>query len=102
MLIEVEEFMHEYHNVYQQAVKNHNKIIITYYSGQENLYMTRLCVPLYYNQPFSNGSSDCYYFWDEDADVGERILSLVPSQIQLIQISDETYNPAEYICYEVI
>lgn len=89
------------HDIFIQAVKDRKKIILTYFSGQQSLYLTRLCVPVQFNCSGSEDSSDCYYFWDPEADIGERLLGLFPSQIAYMEISDEIFDPADYIIPEV-
>jgi hypothetical protein len=88
------------HDIFIQAAENKKKIIITYFSGQQSLYLTRLCVPIQFSCSDSEDTPDCYYFWDSEADVGERLLALPPSQIAYMELSDETFDPAEYIIPE--
>jgi hypothetical protein len=88
------------HDVFIQAVKNKKKVILTFFSGQQYLYLTRLCVPVQFTSSEKGNSSKCYYFWDSEADVGERLLALKPSQITYMELSDETFDPADYIIPE--
>ena len=89
--------MHDDHNIFIQAVKSCKKILLTYYDKELNLYLTRLCVPVDYGEPDSKVDSDYYYFWVEYAQVGERMLGLNSSQIKFMNLSDEVFNPADYI-----
>jgi hypothetical protein len=50
-----------------------------------------------YGKPDSKNDSDCYYFWVEYAQVGERMLGLHPSQIKYMELSDDVFDPADYI-----
>jgi len=88
------------HDVFIQATENKKKVILTYFSGEQSFYLTRLCVPIQFCLSDSDKTPDCYYFWDSEADVGERLLALSPSQIAYMVLSDETFNPAEYIIPE--
>ena len=89
--------MHEDHEIFIQAVKDRKKIILTYFCGEHSLYLTRLCVPIdYYKPAVSEGGSDCYYFWDSEANVGGRMLRLPPSQVKYMELSDETFDPNDY------
>lgn len=88
--------MHDDHNIFIQAVKSSKKILLTYYDDELNLHLTRLCVPVDYGKPDSTGDS-FYYFWVEYAQIGERMLSLRPSQIKYMNLSDDAFNPADYI-----
>jgi hypothetical protein len=89
--------MHDNHDVFVQAVKEQKMLIVTYSAGEYSLSLTRLCVPLEYSPSGAGDDSGCYYFWDSEADTGERILVLPSSQIVYIQLSNETFDPAEYI-----
>ncbi len=81
-----------------QAFKVRRKVIVTYFSGDYNLNLTKLCVPLRYASPDAEGDeSDCYYFWDSKEEVGKRVLGLRPSEIIYIELGDETFDPDEYI-----
>ena len=83
-----------------QAVKEKRKVILTHFSGEYNLNLTKLCVPLKYT-PFSEcGDSDCYYVCDSDADIGTRVLVLPPSQIMYMDLGDNTFDPNDYIIPE--
>lgn len=85
------------HDIFIQAIKDKKKIILTYFSGEQSLYLTRLCVPIEFICSDSEDTADCYYFWDSEADIGERLLGLFPSQIAYMDFSDETFDPADYI-----
>jgi hypothetical protein len=63
--------MHQDHNTFVQAVKDSKNIILTYFSGVRKLDLTELCIPIHYSPPVSQGGSDCYYFWDPEAEVGQ-------------------------------
>ena len=85
------------HDTFVEATKSKRKIILTYFSGEQNLYLTKLCVPVEYTPPDENETRGYYYFWDPKGEVGERILGLQSSQIVYMELSDETFNPTEYI-----
>ncbi|MBN2180947.1 MAG: hypothetical protein JW715_03460 [Sedimentisphaerales bacterium] len=89
------------HDVFIQAVKTKSKIILTFFSGQQSLYLTRLCVPIEFNRSDPEDISGCYYFWDPEAEVGERLLVLRTSEIAFMELSDETFDPADYIIPEI-
>jgi hypothetical protein len=80
-----------------QAVKDRRKVIVTYLSSEYNLNLTKLCVPLHYNPPDAGEESAFYYFWDSGGDTGERALALRLSQIRYLELSNETFDPNDYI-----
>ena len=90
------------HDIFIQATESKKKLIVTYFSGERSLYLTRLCVPIQFSRSDSEDTPDCYYFWDSEADVGERLLALPPSQIAYMELSDETFDPADYIIPETL
>ena len=92
--------MHHDHEKFMQAVKKRRKVILTYYSGEYSLNLTKLCVPLQYSPPGRGQDSNYYYLWDSEADVGERILGLPVSQIMYMELSDNTFDPNDYIIPE--
>lgn len=92
--------MHEDHDKFIQAVKDRRKVILTWFSGEYNLNLTKLCVPLQYSPSGGGEDSECYYLWDSEGDVGERALFLPPSQIMYMELSDDTFQPDEYIIPE--
>ena len=92
--------MHEDHPKFMQAVNNRRKVILTHFSGRYNLNLTKAYVPLQYAPSGEGEDSDCYYLWDSEADVGDRVLILSPSQILYMELSDDTFDPDEYIVPE--
>lgn len=88
------------HDIFIEATKDRKKIILTYFSGQKSFYLTRLCVPIQFSPSDSKEDSDWYYFWDSEAEVGERLLALPPSEIAYMELSDEIFDPADYIIPE--
>lgn len=92
--------MHNDHEKFMQAVKERKKVILTYFSGEYNLNLTKLCVPLQYSPSGRGQDSNYYYLWDSEADVGERILGLPVSQIMYMELSNDTFEPDEYIIPE--
>lgn len=89
--------MHNDHEKFMQAVKEKRKVILTYFSGEYNLNLTKLCVPLQYSPPGKGQDSNYYYLWDSEADVGERALVLPPPQIMYMELGDDTFDPNDYI-----
>ena len=89
--------MQDHYDIFMQAVKERRKVIVTYFSGEYNLHLTKLCVPLRYSPPDAGGESAFYYSWDSEGDVGGRVLALSSSQIIYLELGDETFDPNEYI-----
>ena len=92
--------MHLDHDTFIQAAKERKKVILSYFSGQNSLFLTKLCIPIQFCPSETENSSDCYYFWDPEAELGERLLGLFPSEIANMLLSDEIFDPAKYIIPE--
>ncbi len=88
--------MHQDHDIFIQALKSRKKILLTYYDEELNLYLTRVCVPMEYSKTGSKDDSDYYSFWVEYAQKDERRLSLHPSQIKYMDLSDEVFDSSDY------
>ena len=87
--------MHYHHDRFMQAISEKRKVVLTHFtSSQEECDVTRLCVPVDYR---SVRHSDYFYVWDPQANIGERLLGLPIWQVKSIELSEETFDPSEYI-----
>ena len=80
-----------------KARKENKKVLLTYFSGEYSLFLTKLCIPVQQVHPVAEFESYYYYFWDEQADVGDRLFGLPLSDIRYLELTDEHYNPNDYI-----
>jgi len=46
--------------------------------------------------------SDRYHFWDYESDVRNHALSLLPAQILQIESVEESFDPAEFVTWNVM
>ncbi len=83
--------------IFLRAQKEKKKIFLTYFSGENNFVQTKLCVPIQYVEAISENGPEFFYFWSDESNVGDRIFGLPPSEIKYIEITEEAYNPREYI-----
>ena len=86
--------MHNDHNVFVQAIKEKRKVLLTCSRGEQTQTETKLLVPVYYGPETLESISDSYHFWDASVDTGECIASLPQSQIARMEISEESFDPA--------
>lgn len=86
-------------DAFVKAQKQKRKVLVTYFSSVNNLFLTKLCVPLQIQtiELYPSNSTELYYFWDENVDEDEKIFSLPLSEIKYLELSDELYNPDNYI-----
>ena len=83
--------------IFIKAQKERKKILLTYLNKEQTFFLTKICIPLQHIQIISENGSDFYYFWDEQADIGDRIFGMASSEIKYIEMTSETYNPNNYI-----
>jgi hypothetical protein len=86
--------MHDDHDVFVRAIKEKKKIEVIYFENKQDQVVTKLCVPVYYGPATLEGVSDCYHFWDAAAEPGGCLLSLPPSRIRQMRLSEEVFDPA--------
>jgi hypothetical protein len=84
-------------DIFLKAQQEKKKILLTYFSGQNSLFLTKLCIPIKYFGPISKDVPGFYYFWDDESDVGDRLFGMPPSDIKYMEITDEPFEPKEYI-----
>jgi len=89
--------MHSQHEIFVEAVRKKRKIIITYFSGTQNLYLTKLLVPLKYISSGSEGGVSHYFFCDLETDTNECLITLPSSMIQFMEVSEDYFDPGDYI-----
>lgn len=86
--------MHDDHNVFVRAIKDKRKILLTYLRNGQQQTETKLVVPVYYGPETLESLSDSYHFWDALADNGEYMTTLSQSQIRRMELSEESFDPA--------
>jgi len=86
--------MHNDHNVFVQAIKEKRKVLLTYLRDGQKRTETKLLVPVYYGPETLESIADSYHFWDASTDTGECIAGLPQSEIRRMELSEETFDPA--------
>jgi len=89
--------MHQDHDNFARASEKRRKVILTYFSGEYGLNLTKLCVPLQYSAADEQANHGCYYLWDPEGDIGRRVLVLPSSKIMYMELSDDSFEPDDYI-----
>jgi len=93
-------FMHEDHEKFIHAIKEKRKVLLTYFNEEYNKNVTCLCVPLYYGPLNKKHHHDCYYFWEPEAEIGKRLLAIPIWQTMIMELTEETFEPREFIAYD--
>jgi hypothetical protein len=94
--------MHPDHKIFLAGIDGCQKVLLTFASKQDGgAYQVRTCAPLD-SGPRSNGPNKAgyYHLWDYDGDEGPHILSLPPAQVISIVLTDETFDPGEFVTWE--
>ncbi len=82
------------------AIRSKRLVRITFFSKEDQGYLTRLCAPMDYGPSRrAKDQSDRYHLWDYESDEGSHVLSLLPSQVQSIEVLDEHFDPAEFVTW---
>lgn len=85
-----------------QAIKDKNKVRVNFYSKEDNDILERICAPMDYGPSRrANNGPDKYHFWDYESDKGPHTLSLLPEQVEVIEVLEERFNPADFIDWSV-
>ena len=81
-----------------QAIHNCSKILISFYSKDDGRLITRRCAPLDYG-PSRRAKNKVirFHMLDFDSDKKRHILSVLPEQINQLEILQETFDPADII-----
>ncbi len=86
------------YNTFLKAI-NEKKIVIITFNSKEKWIITRKCIPFDY-WPWRRNSkvnSDRYHFYDLDSPEWQHNLSILPEQIINIEITNERFDPADYV-----
>ena len=84
------DFLNALHGKYQVKVK--------FYSKEDGRSIVRVCAPIDYGPSRrSKDKSNRFHFWDFTSDVGGHTLSLLPSQVQSINILSDPFNPSDFV-----
>ena len=85
------------------AIRERKIVIITFYAQDEGRNKTRKCIPFDYGPSRKKGLDerpDLYHFYNLDSPKGSHNLSIQPEQLESLTITDESFDPAEYVNWE--
>jgi hypothetical protein len=83
-----------------QAIHN-KRIIVAKIDSKEKGVITRTCIPFDYgpSRIYKDGL-DRYHLYDLDSPEGKHNLSVIPEQIIDIEITNEHFEPSDYVRWE--
>lgn len=84
------------------AIHKKNIVSITFNSQEKGL-IGRLCIPFDIgpSRRYKDGEIR-YHFYDLDSPEGEHNLSILPGQLENIELTNETFNPGDYVTWQKI
>jgi hypothetical protein len=93
--------MHQDHQVFIEALEAKQRVIFTFASKEDGgEHLVRSCVPMDFGPSnIAKDKSDRYHLWDYDSDSGRHTLSLLPVQVVSIELTEDTFDPGEFITW---
>ena len=90
--------MHNNHDVFIQGIHDKKKISLSLFSKEDVAILIRSCAPMDFG-PSSRAKvkADRYHLWDYESDTGPHTLSLLPDQIKSMELTDEDFDPVEFV-----
>lgn len=87
------------HENFLKALDQRVKVVISFYSKDDDKTITRTCAPLDFGPSQRKGKvinmgKNKYHFWDYDSDSKQHPLSLDPSVIRELSLTENKFNPS--------
>lgn len=84
------------------AIKNKNKVKVRFYSKEDGGILERVCAPMDYGPSRrAHNKADRYHLWDYESDKEWHTLSLLPEQVESIEVLEAYFDPAEFVTWDV-
>jgi len=81
-----------------EALHGKNKVRVEFYSKEDERSIARVCAPMDYGPSRrAKDRSNRFHFWDFTSDVGSHTLSLLPLQVQSIEILSADFDPSDFV-----
>lgn len=94
--------MHSDHQTFVTAIHSTKKLKLTFFSQQDGGQLIRMCAPMDFGPSRrAKDTSDRYHFWDYESDTRNHVLSLLPGQIIQIQSTEESFDPNDFITWDL-
>lgn len=83
------------------AIHSKNKIRVNFFSKEDGHTLSRACAPMDLGPSRrAADKNDRFHMWDYESDTRNHTLSLLPDQIQSIEVLPEHFDPAEFITWQ--
>jgi len=92
--------MEKHYEVLIKAINN--KVVVSLcFDSKEKGKITRQCIPFDYgpSRKYKDGQ-DRFHFYDLDSPDGNHNLSILPEQINSIQLTNNSFDPKDYVTWK--
>lgn len=87
---------------FKQAIDSQRKVKLTFFSQEDGHNLVRICAPMDFGPSRrAKNQDDRFHLWDFESDKANHVLSLLPDQVESIEIHNENFNPSEFITWSV-
>ena len=84
------------------AIHAKKKLLLKSNSKEDASVISRTCAPMDFGPPRrGQDQQDRFHFWDYTSDKGPHTLSLLPLQIVSIEILEASFDPREFVTWDV-
>jgi len=86
------------HAQFTDAIHEHKKVWLRFYSTADSGLLDRVCAPLDYGPGAGiQDGLNRYWLWDYASNTGSHTLGLLPKQIVELRMLGEVFDPAQFI-----
>lgn len=94
--------MHKDHDKFVSGIRTKTKIELTFFSKEDGRQLVRTCAPMDFGPSRrAKNKAERYHFWDYDSDTQRHTLSLLPEQVDSMQLMEESFEPSEFVTWNV-
>lgn len=95
--------MHRDHGVFLEGLHGLLKVDLTFWSKEDGHLLRRRCAPMDFGPSRrAHNPADRYHLWDYESDSHQHTLSLLPEQVDALELSVERFSPAEFVTWAPI
>jgi len=88
--------MHPEHDIFVKAIRDKKRVKLTFLSNEHGDTGDGLFGPIFYSTSGGGDDSGCYYLWNFESPTGNNFLSLPPSQILSMELTEEPFDLVEF------
>lgn len=87
-------------DIFLKGIQGKKLLSVSFIAKEDGLLRVRKCVPFDYgvSRKYKDGE-DRFHFYDLDSPDGRHNLSLLPEQVQSIDLLNEIFEPADYVSW---